>query len=314
MKLSRELKIGIVAIITIALLIWGMNYLKGINVFKSSDYYYSTYENIDGLIESGVIYLRGFRIGNVSGIEFDKQGNGDIIVKYNIKEKIEIPRNSVFEIYSSSIVSGTKDVRLLLAVNDTVYESGDTVPGRLDRGLSAIIDPVKDQALLAVSRLDSLLASLNMLVNEQSAALFHTTLEHAGNVAGSLDRSLAPGGSLKASLDNLASVTENLKKSNAELKMIMVNFATVSDSVASSDLKSAIDNASITLQNSAQILTKVDNGEGSLGLLVNNDSLYNNLKSVSESLDLLLKDLRDHPKRYVHFSLFGKKDKEKENN
>ncbi|MFO7658161.1 MAG: MlaD family protein [Bacteroidales bacterium] len=314
MKLSRELKIGIVTLVAIAFLIWGVNFLKGINIFKPSVNYYSKYEDIDGLIESGVIYLRGYRIGNVSEIKFDKQGTGDIIVMYNIKEKVSIPMNSVFEIYSSSLVSGTKDVRLLLAENNKVYQSGDTVPGRLDKGLSAFIEPVKDKALQALERIDTLLASLNMLVNKESAALFHATLEHAGNVSGSLDKSLAPGGSLKASLDNLASVTENLKKSNAELKMIMVNFASISDSVASSDLKSAIDNASITLQNTAQILTKIDQGDGSLGLLVNNDSLYNNLKNVSESLNLLLQDLHEHPKKYVHFSLFGKKEKEIKSN
>ncbi len=309
MKLSRELKIGIVALIAIAFLIWGVNFLKGINVFKSSDDYYSTYDNIDGLIESGIVYLRGYKIGNVSAINFDSKGNGEIIVKYSIKENINIPKNSIFEIYGSSLVSGIKDIRLLLAVNDTIYHSGDTVPGRLDNGLASIINPVKEQAQITISKIDTILSSLSILLNEENLAEFHKTLNHVDNITASLDKSLASGGSLKMSFENMASITDNLKKSNAELKNMLANLSSVSDSLAKSKIKSTIENANSTLARTSQIFEKVDSGEGTLGLLVNNDSLYNNLRDVSASLDLLLNDLREHPKKYVHFSLFGKKEK-----
>ena len=308
MKLSRELKIGIVAIIAIAFLIWGVNFLKGINIFKSSDEYYSTYESIDGLIESGIVYLRGYKIGNVSGIKFDPKGSGEIIVKYSIKENINIPKNSIFEIYSSSMVSGIKDIRLLLAEGDTYYKSGDTVPGRLDNGLSAIIDPIKSQALQSISRLDSILASINVLFDEEHISKVKKTIDHIDDISESMDKNLMSGGSLDNSFDNLAEITENLKKSNTELRTILVNFSSISDSLAKSKIKSAIENANNTLASTSQIFEKVDNGEGTLGLLVNNDSLYNNLRDVSASLDLLLNDLREHPKRYVHFSVFGKKE------
>lgn len=309
MKISRELKIGIVAIVAIAFLIWGVNFLKGINIFKSSVVYYSTYESIDGLIESGLIYLRGYKIGNVSKIKFDSQGTGKIIVEYTIKEKVNIPKNSVFEIYSGSLVSGTKDIRLLLAEGDSIYQPGDTVPGRLDLGMASLINPVKDQALQTIAKIDTILTSLNMLLSENNLAEFKKALAHIENITESLDKSLASGGSLNMSFDNLASITDNLKKSNAELKIIMINFANVSDSLAKSEIKSTINNANSTLASTSLILDKVDKGEGTLGLLVNNDSLYNNLKNVSASLDLLLNDLREHPKRFVHFSLFGKKEK-----
>ena len=309
MKLSRELKIGIVAIIAIAFLIWGVNFLKGINIFKSSDDYYSKYDNIDGLIESGIVYLRGYKIGNVSEISFDSKGKGEIIVKYSIKENINIPKNSIFEIYNSSLVSGIKDIRLLLAINDTIYHSGDTVPGRLDNGFASIINPVKEQMELTVTKIDTVLTSIAMLLNEKNLAEFQKTLEHVDNITGSLDKSLGSGGSLNQSFNNLASITNNLKKSNAELKNILTNFSNVSDSLAKSKIKSTIENANSTLASTSQILDRVEKGEGTLGQLVNNDSLYNNLRDVSASLDLLLKDLREHPKKYVHFSLFGKKEK-----
>jgi phospholipid/cholesterol/gamma-HCH transport system substrate-binding protein len=309
MKLSRELKIGIVAIITIALLIWGVNFLKGIDIFKSSDTYYSMYDNIDGLIESGIVYLRGFKIGNVSEIKFDSKGSGKIVVRYSIKERVKIPKNSVFQIYNSSLVSGIKDIKLVLGDGSKYYQSGDTVPGKIDKGLEAFIDPIRDLTMKTISKIDTIMGSLAQILNEEKITEIQKTIGHIDKVSESLDRNLAEGGALENSFDNLASVTENLKQSNDKLKEIISNFKDVSDSISNSQLKSAIANANATLQNTSQILAKVETGEGTLGMLVNNDSLYVNLKNVSESLDLLLNDMRKHPKRYVHFSLFGKKEK-----
>ena len=308
MKLSREFKIGIVAIVTIALLIWGVNYLKGIDIFKSSDIYYSVYDDIEGLIGSGVVRLSGYQIGNVSEIRYDSQ-HSKIIVRYSIKERVNIPENSVFQIYSSSLVSGIKDIRLILGDGTEYYQSGDTVPGELDKGLEAIIDPVRKQAMITISKIDTVIGSLAQILNEDKVAEIQKSIGHIDNVTASLDRNLSDGGALDNSFDNLASITENLKQSNDELKEIISNFRSISDSVSDSQLKSAIANANATLQSTSQILEKVETGEGTLGMLVNSDSLYINLKNVSETLDLLLNDLREHPKRYVHFSLFGKKDK-----
>lgn len=310
MKLSREIKIGIVAIITMAFLIWGVNFLKGINIFKSSDTYYSMYDNIDGLIESGIVYLRGFKIGNVSEIKFDSRGSGQIVVKYSIKERVKIPENSVFLIYSSSMLSGIKDIKLILGDGSKYFQSGDTVPGDLDRGLETIIDPIREQTMVTISKIDTIIGSLAQILNGEKVAEIQKTIGHIDNVSESLDRNLSEGGALDKSFSNLASITENLKQSNEELKEIISNFRDVSDSISNSQLKSAIENANATLQSTSQMLARVEAGEGTLGKLVNNDSLYLNLKNVTESLDLLLNDLREHPKRYVHFSLFGKKEKD----
>ncbi len=310
MKISRELKIGIVAIITLAFLIWGVNFLKGIDIFKSSDTYYSLYDNIDGLIESGIVYLRGFKIGNVNEIKFDSRGSGKIIVKYSIKERVKIPENSVFLIYSSSMVSGIKDIKLILGDGTRYYQSGDTVSGDLDRGLEAIIDPVREQTMSVLSKIDTIIGSLAQILNEKKIEELQQTIGHIDNVSASLDRNLSEGGALDNSFENMDAITENLKQSNRELKAIISNFKDLSDSVSSSQIKSAIDHASATLQSTSYMLAKVEAGEGTLGKLVHNDSLYLNLKNVSESLDLLLNDLREHPKRYVHFSIFGRKEKE----
>jgi phospholipid/cholesterol/gamma-HCH transport system substrate-binding protein len=308
MKLSRELKIGIVAIIAIAFLIWGVNFLKGIDIFKSSDTYYSVYDNIDGLIESGIIYLRGFKIGNVSEIKYNAHSS-KIVVRYSIKERVKIPENSMFQIYSSSLVSGIKDIRLILGDGNRYYQSGDTVPGELDRGLEAIIDPIRKQATITILKIDTLIGSLAQILNEKKVAEIQQSIGHFNNITASLDSNLSKGGPLDNGFNNLASITENLKQSNDELKVTISNFRNISDSVSTSQLKSAIANANTALQSTSRILAKIETGEGTLGMLVHNDSLYINLKNVSETLDLLMNDLREHPKRYVHFSLFGKKEK-----
>ena len=183
------------------------------------------------------------------------------------------------------------------------------MPGELDRGLEEVIDPIRKQAMMTISKIDTVIGSLVKILNEDKVAEIQQSIGHVNDVSLSLKRNFSEGGSLDNSFNNLASITDNLRRSNEELRAVISNFRSISDSVSDSQLKTAITNASATLYSTSQILAKVDSGEGSLGMLVNNDSLYVNLKNVSESLDLLLKDLQEHPKRYVHFSLFGKKDK-----
>ncbi len=311
MKISRELKIGIFALITVALLIWGVNFLKGKNIFADTDSYYSVYDNIGGLIESGAVYLKGHKIGSVSSIYFDVERNSKLIVKYTLELKVKIPKNSVFQIYSSSLVSGIKDVRLLLSDENEYYSPGDTVPGDFDRGFEAMLEPIKDQLGRTVAGIDSVLFAINALLNPGAIAGIQHSLENVDHITASLSQSLSPGGNMNESMNNLASFTDALKNSNENLKNIIRNFSEISDSLSEAQIKSAISNADRAMANTAAILGKIEQGEGTLGKLSANDSLYTNLKNVSENLNLLLIDLREHPKRYVHFSVFGKKDKEK---
>jgi phospholipid/cholesterol/gamma-HCH transport system substrate-binding protein len=307
MKISTEAKIGIFVVISLALLIWGVNFLKGKNVFKSTDKYYSVYENIEGLVASGIIYLNGYKIGTVSKIKFDAVKSRNIIVEFSLEQKVRIPRNSHFQIYSASFVSGIKDVRLVLSNEPGFYSPGDTVPGSFDQGLTGIIDPITTQVASTMGKLDSILSSLNNLLDPETVSGLKGTLTNVNQISSSLDRSFTKGGNIDRSLSNLAVFTETLKNNSDELSAIFANFKQVSDSLADSQLKAAIDNANSSLANISGILRKIDQGEGTAGMLVNNDSLYINLQSVSKSLDFLLVDLREHPKRYVHFSLFGRK-------
>lgn len=309
MKISTEAKIGIFVVATLALLIWGVNFLKGKNVFKTTEKYYSVLNNIEGLVKSGAIYLNGYKIGIVSDINFDTETK-NITVEYSLEEKIKIPKNSVFQIYSSSLVSDIKLVRLMLGDENEFYSPGDTVPGELDKGLMGMVDPIKQQVVTTVAKLDSILASLNNLLGPETINDLKSTLANLDNMSTSLDKDLSKGGSIDNTLNNLADFSQTLKNNSDELEKILVNFQQMSDSLANSELKSVIDNVNTSMANASEILKKINEGEGSAGQLINNDSLYLSLENVSKNLNLLLVDLREHPKRYVHFSLFGKKEKE----
>jgi phospholipid/cholesterol/gamma-HCH transport system substrate-binding protein len=311
MKISREFKIGIIAAATIAGFIWGMNFLKGINIFKTTHEYYVVYDKIEGLIESGVIYLNGYKVGNVSEIKFDRNNPGKIIVKLALEEKVSIPVNSVAMITSSSMISGIKDLNLIFSDSTRYYNVGDTIPGGLDEGISAIIDPFKVQVEETIANIDSILMVMKNIFNKNTQVSLRHTFAHLDTITANLSTSLKTDGGLSKSIDNLAYITGELQKKSGELASIIENFSSVSDSIARSDIKSTINNTNKTIEATNEILQKIRDGEGTAGMLVNNDTLYYNLQNASRNLDILIKDLKDHPKRYVHFSLFGGKDKTK---
>ncbi len=311
MKISREFKIGVIAVLTIAGFIWGLNFLKGINIFKTTDDYYVVYDKIEGLIESGVIYLNGYKVGNVSSINFDRKNPGKIIVQLALQEKVSIPVNSVAMITSSSMISGIKDLHLIFSDSTRYYSPGDTIPGGLDEGFSALIDPFKIQVEETIANIDTILIVMKNIFNNNTQASIQHTFAHLDTITANLSSDFGHDGRLSKSIDNLSYITGELKKKSGELSSILVNFSNISDSLANAEIKSTINNTNKTIEATNEILRKIRDGEGTAGMLVNNDTLYTNLKNASESLDILIKDLKEHPKRYVHFSLFGGKDKKK---
>jgi phospholipid/cholesterol/gamma-HCH transport system substrate-binding protein len=311
MKISREIKIGVIALITLIAFFWGLNFLKGIDIFKTTDEYYVVYDKIEGLLESAVIYLNGYKVGNTRSIQFDSKKPGNIIVKLALEENVKIPKNSVAVITSSSMISGIKDINLVLSDSKEYCSSGDTLLGGLDEGLSAIIDPVKTQAEETIANIDTVLIVLKNIFNKNTQDNLKNTFASLDTITANLNNNLKPDGALTKSIDNLAYITAELKNKSKELASILANFSAVSDSLAQSEIKSAINNTNKAILATNEILEKINNSKGTIGMLVNNDTLYQNLQNTSKSLDILINDLKEHPKRYVHFSLFGKKEKTK---
>lgn len=299
MKLTKEIKIALVAIVGILVMYFGINFLKGMNLFSTNNAYYMTFDDIQGLGASTPIYADGYKVGTVDGLEYDYKENGPIKVKVDINKDLRIPQGSKAEIVKD--LMGNLQVNLLLANNPRErVEPGGIIPGAVNRGMmdkAANLVPVVEKML---PKLDSILTSVNALLADPALA---------------------------ASLHNVETITSNLTVSTRELNTLMAglnkqvpgmigkangvldNTNRLTANLASLDVQGTLNKVNQTLESAHQFTEKLNSNQGSLGLLMNDTKLYDNLTSTMSHADSLVIDLKAHPKRYVHFSVFGRKDK-----
>lgn len=299
MKLTKEIKIALVAIVGILVMYFGINFLKGMNLFSTNNAYYMTFDDIQGLGASTPIYADGYKVGTVDGLEYDYKENGPIKVKVDIIKDLKIPQGSKAEIVKD--LMGNLQVNLLLANNPRErVEPGGIIPGAVNGGMmdkAANLVPVVEKML---PKLDSILTSVNALLADPALA---------------------------ASLHNVETITSNLTVSTRELNTLMAglnkqvpgmigkangvldNTNRLTANLASLDVQGTLNKVNQTLESAHQFTEKLNSNQGSLGLLMNDTKLYDNLTSTMGHADSLVIDLKAHPKRYVHFSVFGRKDK-----
>ena len=315
------MKIGVVVTIAIALLVWGLNFLKGENILSTKQYFYAVYPKINGLVEGNPVQVNGFKVGQVGTVSFHADKSGRIVVKFILgKETIALPKGTTAKIISADLL-GSKAVELMLAVSDDVHISGDTldsdIQADLQESFNATIAPLKLKAEALISSMDSAVTIVQMILNEDArknlGAGFESlkrSFDSFESASKNLDELISDNkGRISSIFANVNGIVSNLNSKSKELSNILDNFSQISDSLAGANIAATLQSANLALQNLSVILEKINNGEGTMGMLINNDSLYNNLAGASLALDSLLSDVKDHPKRYVHFSLFGKKDK-----
>ncbi len=315
MKLSKEIKVGLLVTGALVALIWGMNYLKGLDLFTSDNKYYALYNRVDGLVPSSDVVLNGVKVGLVQKIEFLQDRSGRILITLIVQQKVIIGNGTIASINSSDLLGG-KFVDLILDTKSPPAKDGDTLKSDIQTTLGDQMLPIKDKAENLIESLDSLAVALQELLNPNNQnnlnAGFNSlskTLKNLEQASGSLDRMLTTDGKLRKMFDNIESISANIKNNNESLSLALKNIALITDSLAKSNLSSTINNANLTLKETSQIMEKINKGEGTMGMLINNDSLYNALERSASDLDKLLIDLKQNPKRYVHISVFGKKAK-----
>ena len=299
MKLTKEIRIALVAVVGILVMYFGINFLKGINLFSTNNTYYMTFDDIQGLGASTPIYADGYKVGTVDKVDFDYSGDGPIKVKADINKDLRIPAGSKAEIEKD--IMGNLQVNLLLANNPRQrIEPGDIIPGYVNAGMmgkAAELVPVVEKML---PKLDSILTNVNALLADPALA---------------------------ASLHNVETITNNLTVSTRELNTLMAglnkqvpgmigkangvldNTYRLTANLASLDVQGTLNRVNATLEGAQKFTDQLNSGKGNLGLLMNDTKLYDNLTSTMSHADSLVIDLKAHPKRYVHFSIFGKKDK-----
>ena len=299
MKITKEIKIALVAIVSIVLLFFGMNFLKGMTLFSSGNSYYITFKDISGLSSSSPIFANGYRVGVVKDVSFDYENNGDVVVEFMVDDDLQIPRGSTAEIVSD--LMGNVKMNLLLADNPRDFVAkGDTIMGVINSGMlgkAKDMIPVIEKML---PKLDSILANINMLLSDPNIG------RTFGNVQKTTENLTVTTQQLNALMAN---VNKDVPGLMGKASGLLDNANNLTSNLAAVDVASTVAKVDQTLDNVQQLTSKLNNNKGTLGLLMNDETLYNNLTNTVLSADSLLNNLREHPKRYVHFSLFGKKDK-----
>lgn len=309
MKLSREVKTGILALLGILAVIFGFSYLKSSSVFDDAAKYHAVYDNVVGLQTGTQVSINGLVVGNVLGIRF-KDEKFRSVVTFSINKGHQFSKNSLAEIYDTGIIGG-KGLQIVPVFDGAAMaKSGDTLKSNMKPGITALVQekltPLQNKVEGAVSNADSLLMNVNDVLNDQ------TRIELRQSIAG-LNRLVKSfQTSANAMNDVLANNKKGLETSLQNINTITSNFSVLSKELTEADLAGTLTKLRGTVDNLNGLLGKIEQGEGSLGKLAKDGELYDNLSSASRELDLLLQDFRLNPKRYVNVSVFGKKQKEYE--
>ena len=296
---TKEVKIALTAIVGIVILFYGLEFLKGLTVFSTDDSYYIAFDDVSGLSASSPVYANGYRVGVVKEINYDYTHQQKIVAVMGLNNEMRLPKGTHAEIDSDLL--GNIKINLVLGDNPIdLLAEGDTIPGGAVQGMMARVGAMMPAIEAMMPKLDSILTGLNALLNDPALA---NTLHHVEGMTDNLDATSRELKSLSASLNH--EMPAMMQKTNG----ILDNTQQLTHNLSQIDVAAMNAKVNQTLANVEQMTQRLNSNEGTLGLLMRDQTLYNNLTATAASADSLLTDLKAHPKRYVHFSIFGKKDK-----
>lgn len=290
---SREAKIGVAVAIAIGMLYFGLNFLKGVNIFQPTTYFYAQYERVDGIVPTTPVMINGYQVGHVSQINFDYTKEAPITLQITVDNKLVVPQGTIAEVYDTGLM-GDKAIQLKLGRSNTLLQPGDTLRTSVQNGLmtavtNALVEPIKAM----MPQLDSTIKTINHTLSGERVQSLLTNAE--------------------AAIANFKAISANLKKelptTMSNVNNITANLSEVSDELKAAQLDSTLLKVDATIANLENITNQLKSNENTLGALLNDKELYQNLDSTVQSANALLIDLKENPKRYVHFSVFGSKEK-----
>jgi phospholipid/cholesterol/gamma-HCH transport system substrate-binding protein len=312
MKISNETKVGILSITALTLLIVGFNFLKGKDLFNRSDKIYMEFTELGTLAKSNEVKINGYVIGKVYDLNVKDKDLSATVATINLTSDVNIPKDS--KGFISSSLLGTSTVVIEKGVSTEYLQPGDTLKTRIDSG---ILDDVKAQLTPTLGKvrdvLDSLkktLSGVNSVLNDQTKAHLQQTFANLNKATTSLNKIMdEQNGPLAKSLNNVSSITENLKNNNDSITATISNAKRATEKFANLEIQPTIDTLNAAISQLKGVVAKMNSKDGTLGALINDKQLYNKLNDAILSAEILMDDLRAHPKRYVNISVFGKKDK-----
>jgi phospholipid/cholesterol/gamma-HCH transport system substrate-binding protein len=315
-KFSKELKAGVIALLAIVGFVVLFQFMKGRSLFTTDNIFYAKYDNVEGLAQSSPVSINGLKVGQVDKIipHTSKEGKIDFLVKITVDNNFEFSKNSTLEIFEPSLMGG-KEMRINLMYGGQTAKDGDTLRGAFKLGtlgsLSSQVGPVKDQLQVVLHRVDSLMTNANQLVDAQNRQEIKLLLVNLNKTVGALQSTAASVNSLVGHNDpKLQKVLDDASLTMKSGKVTLDKYGNLAESIDTNKLNATIANLDETVGQLNKVVSGIDRGEGSLGKIMKDDQLYNNLNSASNNLNSLIEDLKAHPKKYVNFSVFGKNSKD----
>jgi phospholipid/cholesterol/gamma-HCH transport system substrate-binding protein len=314
-KISKELKVGIISIVALAIVIWGVMYLKGLDIFQSRKVLYAVYDRVNGLVVANPVTIKGMNVGQVKDMYFSKKEPGKIVVTLVVANDLQIPKNSVAKIYSSGLIS-SKEVEIVLGDSKYFLSDGDTLKALTESSLTDEVSkqllPLKEKAENLIGSIDTVATIIKEILNKNTRENLESAISNIDDVTrnlasitGSIDTLL---GSKRAHLaniiNNVESISKNLKDNNENLTNVLSNLSKVSDSLAAARIPATINSVNKAVGDMNLILEKINSGQGSISLLLNDKGLYEEVTKAARDLNLLLEDIKAHPSKYVKVSVF----------
>jgi phospholipid/cholesterol/gamma-HCH transport system substrate-binding protein len=325
MKYSKELRTGFIAVATIFAFVWGYNFLKGNDIFSKQRIFYTTFENVGGLTQSNSVMVNGYKVGLVKNVYFNPIKRDELIVEMMLTaDNYQIPRGTKAVLVSDLL--GTPSINLITGEGEGYYTEGDTLVSDIEEDLLAGINELSSSLVTTKVKADRLFESLDSLVNDVRDVLgkgerdsdvnrafrqLAKTMDNLESATAKVDGILDEDGRLGKILADVEGFTTTLDENKDEIDNLLNNLSTFSDTLAATELASTINNANRTLEELANAMEKINNGEGTVGKLFQDESVYANLENATRNLDSLFVDIKENPNRYVHVSVFGRKDKKK---
>ncbi|MCY0969779.1 MlaD family protein [Chryseobacterium wangxinyae] len=316
MKFSKELKAGLIAILAVVGFVVLFQFMKGRSLFTTDNIFYAKYDNVEGLTQSSPVSINGLKVGQVDKItpQTSKDGKIHFIVKITVDDNFEFSRNSNLEIFEPSLMGG-KEMRVNLFYGGSTAKDGDTLKGAFKLGmmnsLSSQVGPVKDQLQTVLHRVDSLMANANQVMNEQNREEIKILLHNLNKTVGALETTAGSVNRLVGNNDpKLQRVLDEASLTMKSGKVTLDKYGNLAESIDTQKLNATIANLDNTVGQLNKVVSGIDRGEGSLGKIMKDDKLYNNLNAASTNLNSLIEDLKANPKKYVNFSVFGKNSKD----
>ena len=315
-RLTKEFRAGIVFVIATAILIWGLMYLKGMELFKHKMIVYAVYDKVNGLVPGNSVAISGMKVGQIKALYFSRTQRGKIIAELYISENYPIPSNSIARINNSDNLIGGKYVEIVLGDSQKIIQDKDTLKSFIEASIGEELNeqliPLKNKTERLLGSIDTIASTIQEVLNKDTKDNLISSIAHIKDMLKNLSHTTYYLDTLVGSqrnhlaniIGNVESISQNLKNNNQKISNILTNFSELSDSIAKARIPATLSQLNKTITDLDATITKINSGKGSIGLLLNDDKLYLEAQKAATDLNLLLEDIKANPKRYLKVSVF----------